>query len=183
MFTLIVSPVIKRYCCTKEWLCTSFRSRFKFWMKVTWFQIGQQALQWQRVFNKKELYDIDYLPAPAWDVPAAVDLWHCGGKAQCNKWIAAGTQHQSKKDQILKDVQKIIIIQAHFTGQASEPKEASKWQCGTIEEAFLNFSLVWDCYKAGKGDLILLWSFHSGKSLELTHSKPMAQSITKVRFW
>ena len=116
------------------WLCTTFRKWFKFWTKVDWFQIEQEALQWQRVLSKKELH----VPAPALDVPAIVAPWHLGGKAQYNKWITVATHNQSRKDQILKDVRKLIIIQAYFTGQASEPKEASKWWCGTIKEAFLD---------------------------------------------
>ena len=64
------------------------------------------------------------MPAPA--VPEVFDPWHCAGKAQYKKWIALASHNQSKKDPTPKDVQKLIIIQANFTGQASEHKEASK---------------------------------------------------------
>ena len=49
--------------------------------------------------------------------------------------IALATHNQPSKDQILKDLRKLIIIQAYFTGQAVEPMEASKWQCGTRKES------------------------------------------------
>ena len=52
-----MGPVIKKYCCRKE-LCDHapvFWSWFKTSVKVNWFQIGQEILQWERVLSKKEL--------------------------------------------------------------------------------------------------------------------------------
>ena len=130
---------------TALWLCTGFRSGFKFWMKVNWFQIGQEALQWQRVSSKKELH----VPTPAYDVRAIVDPWHHGGKTKKNKWIALATHDQSKKYQILKE--NLSLYRSSKWTQGSQ--QVAVWN--NKRSLFWNFAPVWDCYKAGKGDLTL----------------------------
>ena len=53
------------------WLCTNLRSWSKSRIEFNWFQIGQNALQWERVFSKKELRR-----TPAQDVLASGISWH-----------------------------------------------------------------------------------------------------------
>ena len=56
------------------WLCTNLRSWSKSRIEFNWFQIGQNALQWERVFSKKELRR-----TPAQDVLASGISWHHRG--------------------------------------------------------------------------------------------------------
>ena len=165
-------------------VCTIFRSpcnsRTKSWIKANWFQIRQEAWKWQQVWSKEELH----VSAPAEDASAVVDPWHRAG-TRLN--TISGLLIKSKKDQILKDVQKLFIIQAYFTGPADEPKEAIKRRCETIKEAFLE---LFTCLRLLQGRQrwshpILKFShwekFKIDWNFYLTHSKPMAQLITKAR--
>ena len=63
-------------------------------------------------------------------------------------------------------MRKLIIIQANFTGKSSEPKEASKWQCGTIKKLFGTFHLSEIEIRQAK--VISFCSFHTEKSLKFT---------------
>ena len=131
-----MSAVIERYCCTKQLCGYALVSEVDSNSEWKWigFRLVKRPCNDREFQARKSSMCLHQLMMSI--VHAVVDPWHRGGKTQYNKWIAVAIHNQSKKDQILKDVQKLIMSQAYFTGQASEPKEASKWRCGTIKEAY-----------------------------------------------
>ena len=141
--------VIERYCCKKQLCGSALVSEVDSNSEWKWigFRLVKRHCNDREFQARKSSMCLHQLMMSI--VHAVVDPWHRGGKTQKNKWIALATHDQSKKYQILKE--NLSLYRSSKWTQGSQ--QVAVWN--NKRSLFWNFAPVWDCYKAGKGDLTL----------------------------
>ena len=135
-----------------------FWSWFKTSVKVNWFQIGQEILQWERVLSKKEL------------------RVSTSSRYSSYSWFIEVFAKLKTKGVILYQHTILMWVTFFFFYRSIMRTK------GTINEAFWDLPLVWNYFNAGEGDLTQFWSFYTEISSELTEIliSPILYPINKV---